>query len=238
MKKTIVIIFLALLICIPGTLLTSCQRETPTETTTVIPGTHSTPSSTPTHGRPALVTATITSSGTTTPSNTNRTGLQTPTHSTLTTIPVLTPTPTLDPTPTEEPEPILVNTSGCIRSDTGTYLNLTCDWKVEKIEGTNNYIFTAVVVLESYSLYCTHRDNGRLVIGDLVDTNYYSPDISIDKEAGFQTTYFTAQNCILNRDQIKSGVDLFASWSFYGTYSGEKLDVITASGHVTFCEET
>lgn len=224
MKKTTKIILLVTLIGASVALLVSCHTPNATPTTAVQTGNNTSPFPTVTQSDTQVSPP---------DSNTH--------HTTVTQLPTY-PYPTkgtetlATPTPTELPEPVLLYKSGSISSDTGTYLNLVCNWSVEKIEDTSNYIFTTVVVLESYSLYCTGRNNGHLVIGDEIDTNYYSPEINIDKEAGFQTTYFTAQTCVLDRDQIRSGIDILASWAFYGSYSGVELDTITASGHITFCE--
>ena len=147
-------------------------------------------------------------------------------------IPSTTPTPT--PTETKPVEPPVVVpgvTSGQFTSDTGTYLNLMCNWKVDK-NSEDKYILKVDISLVHYSLYVAKREANYTIGGTA--GSFDTPAIRIDPEAGKQNTYLSTVTYELSENDIKNGVSFNVSWTFNGTYSGVAIKDVVASQLIVF----
>lgn len=154
----------------------------------------------------------------------------------ITDLPQTTPAPTPTPTPTETdsnelPSVVPGVTSGQFSSDTGTYLNLMCNWKVDK-NTEDKYILKVDISLVHYSLYVSKREANYTIGGTA--GSFDTPAIRIDPEAGKQNTYLSTVTYELSENDIKNGLSFNVSWTFNGTYSGVAIKDIVASQLIVF----
>ena len=138
---------------------------------------------------------------------------------------VPTPVPTQPPMPTGQKLG-----SGSFHSETGTGLNLICDWTAVSVEG-NKAEVTITVSCESYSLYLSEMgDNIFLRVGDQ-PAQMAQPQLSI--EGGYTVTNFGSRTFTLPLSEGSNNFSVAVEWHFNGSYSGVPLEVIECGTTIT-----
>ena len=138
---------------------------------------------------------------------------------------VPTPVPTQPPIPTGQKLG-----SGSFHSETGTGLNLICDWTAVSVEG-NKAEVTITVSCESYSLYLSEMgDNIFLRVGDQ-PAQMAQPQLSI--EGGYTVTNFGSRTFTLPLSEGSNNFSVAVEWHFNGSYSGVPLEVIECGTTIT-----
>ena len=138
---------------------------------------------------------------------------------------VPTPVPTQPPMPTGQKLG-----SGSFHSETGTGLNLICDWTAVSVEG-NKAEVTITVSCESYSLYLSEMgDNIFLRVGDQ-PAQMAQPQLSI--EGGYTITNFGSRTFTLPLSEGSNNFSVAVEWHFNGSYSGVPLEVIECGTTIT-----
>lgn len=140
--------------------------------------------------------------------------------------PTPTPTPTPSPTPTPTPAPANDLGTGSFSSNTGVGLDLVVDWSAGAGgEGAASVTFS--VSLKSYSLYTSSLPGAlTLTVGSETYT-FDTPSVSYDGHTQITTPFAT------KTVNIPAGsVSVSAQWYYRGTYSGNYIESITASGTV------
>ena len=138
---------------------------------------------------------------------------------------VPTPVPTQPPMPTGQ-----TLGSGSFHSETGTGLNLICDWTAVSVEG-NKAEVTITVSCESYSLYLSEMgDNIFLRVGDQ-PAQMAQPQLSI--EGGYTVTNFGSRTFTLPLSEGSNNFSVAVEWHFNGSYSGVPLEVIECGTTIT-----
>ena len=130
-----------------------------------------------------------------------------------------------DPAPEPEPEPEperAILSSGTLKSDTGTYINLSAPWRIVREDGALR--LEMEVALISYSLDVGERPYGLVVTINGAEYYYNTPAIHYDGSAQ------TASNLASIDVSISSETPTVSlSWKFAGSYSGVELEYIEAS---------
>lgn len=137
-----------------------------------------------------------------------------------------TPSPTPEPTETPEPtpEPFPVDSSGSFSSDTGTALNLLVDWSAYTDESGNRKLAVTLSAMhyalrldESFQALAL-TVNGQSLSADCPAIEYNDGDLQI-------TPLYT-----FTLDAPSGSAEIQAVWHFKGSYSGQEIEQITASG--------
>lgn len=139
--------------------------------------------------------------------------------------PTPTPTPTPEPTPTPTPTPP-ADASGTFSSDTGTALNLLADWSVYTDASGNRKL----AVTFSATHYTLRLDPSYHSLVLTVNGQSYSADCPAIAYNGGDLTTTALHTFTL--DAPSGNLDIAAVWNYRGSYSGEELERITASGTV------
>ena len=154
----------------------------------------------------------------------------TPTPTPLPT-PSPTPTPVPTPTPTPAPTPVPdISASGSFRSDTGTGLEIIADWTATGSGSTANV--SIELYAECYSLRCTAIPYGAaLTIGGSTYT-FDTAEVNSDSETLTRVLLGSITVSVpLANGQLDTDAEVV--WRFGGSYGGEELETITASGHIS-----
>ncbi len=133
-----------------------------------------------------------------------------------------------DTTSIDTAAPIVAGTtSGEFKSETGTSLNLVCEW--EKTVKENGEVTVKIsVFLDTYTLFVGERFDGEIKVGD--KTVNYKTD-AIDYPGTTRQKYlFAEEEIVLSPEYANKDIEASASWWFGGTYAGLKIDRITATG--------
>ena len=134
-----------------------------------------------------------------------------------------TETPVQTSTPVATPIPVQADASGSFSSDTGTYLNLSGEWKL--------YTDDAGLPKLQVALYATHYslrtdevfEGLELnVNGEIYKAN--TPAIRYDGKGFISSPLYT-----FTIDAPGGAMRIIATWHYRGTYSGKELGDITAT---------
>ena len=110
---------------------------------------------------------------------------------------------------------------------------LYCEWSGTQNFGGNYTDITLNVYLRYYTIDTVARPNSTISINGVTET--YTADRIIDyNSAAWHNTLLKSKTVRVkhNADGTKTDVSLSASWYFGGTYSGVRVDTITASAIV------
>ena len=143
-----------------------------------------------------------------------------------------TPTPTPTPEPTETPRPsepaqeAVGDAEGALRSDTGTGLEIRADWSLSAAEGGAARL-TVRLYAESYSLQTREIWHGAVLSVarqryefDTQEVDYAGPVLG-ENELG---------ELSVELEGLSLPAEASVTWRFQGSYGGEELEEITASG--------
>ena len=154
---------------------------------------------------------------------------------TPTPVPTAVPAPTAVPTPTAEPKPRPTPTGdviarGGFSSDTGTALNLCCDWTAYRA-GDNKADVKLDISIRSASITLNRMDNGiQMTLGSQT-AGMATP--AIDYSGGKTTTFFGSRTFSVDLAPGDNSFNLNVIWNFNGTYSGKTLKLIECGGTIT-----
>lgn len=143
-----------------------------------------------------------------------------------------TPTPTPTPEPTPSPEPSAEPTpeparSGSFRSDTGTGLEIVVDWSLSGSGAETRLSLT--LSAESYSLQTREIWKGAaLTLGG--ETFEFDTEAVDFAGSGQGTSVLGTLEAVIDGSILPAQAEL--SWHFQGSYGGEELEYITASGTI------
>ena len=146
--------------------------------------------------------------------------------------PTPTPTPTPSPTPVPTPAPSELG-SGSFRSDTGTGLELIVEWSAQRSSG-DSAVISVSLWAESYSMHCSAIPYGAaLTIGG--ETYTFDTAAVANDEPDIVRTELGSTSVTVQTDG-DGGFDAEAglAWRFGGSYGGEELEEITASGRISW----
>ena len=148
--------------------------------------------------------------------------------------PTPAPTPTPTPEPTETPRPsepaqeAVGDAEGALRSDTGTGLEIRADWSLSAAEGGAARL-TVRLYAESYSLQTREIWHGAVLsVGgqsyefDTQEVDYAGPVLG-ENELG-------ELSVSVELEGLSLPAEASVTWRFQGSYGGEELEEITASG--------
>lgn len=155
----------------------------------------------------------------------------TPASSTATTDPE--PSATADPDPTNEiptyTGDVEAAESGVLSSDTGTPLNLEARWS-SKAEG-DKVTVTVELHLCYSSIFVGARSGCPFTVNG-EKTEFSSPQISKD-DMPRESMLLATKTVTANADENGIAViPVYASWYFYGTYAGVKIDALIIDGNI------
>lgn len=140
--------------------------------------------------------------------------------------PAPTPKPAETPAPTPTPHP--ADASGSFASDTGTALNLLVNWTVYTDAAGSRKLEVAL----SATHYSLRTDVSSQALALTVNGQRYSADCpAIDYDGGERTV---TPLHTFTLDAPSGSADIEAVWHFKGSYSGEELEQLTASGMADF----
>ena len=218
---------------IASCVLVGCKEQLPTLPPTPAPTSASAESSAvePSNKTPAVEPSTETP--------TAEPSTETPTVEPSTETPTVEPsteTPTVEPsteTPTETPvapdDP--TSLSGTFRSDTGTALELQLDYKIDK-QANGDYLVSATVYLNCYSLYCAERTNCNTVTIGNTDYLYSTEKLSLETGAEKNHVKVADVTHTIAAGELPDNLYIGATWLFKGSYSKVPIDTLEASGTV------
>lgn len=146
--------------------------------------------------------------------------------------PTPTPEPTPTPSPTPSPEPSAEPTpeparSGSFRSDTGTGLEIVADWSLSGSGAETRLSLT--LSAESYSLQTREIWKGAALTlgGEAFEFDTEAVDFA---GPGQGTSVLGTLEAVIDSSILPAQAEL--SWHFQGSYGGEELEYITASGTI------
>lgn len=119
-----------------------------------------------------------------------------------------------------------IRKSGSFMSENEDKIKLYIEWESVSPVDSNAADVTVRVYLQSYTLNVGERNDGRITFGD-TELKFASSAINIT-EAALTRTLLTEQT-LTSVTSADGECDLEISWHFNGSYSGEKIDYITAS---------
>jgi len=138
------------------------------------------------------------------------------------------PTPTASPTPTPTPEPrVEYSASGELESDSGAKLNIVVKWTgYRDLDGKTKLQLD--VYVRSYSLYTGDRiDDVVMKVGDQIR---YGSSKAIQIDSNTRTDTLLASTVV--EVTPDTDIPLEITWYFNGSYSGQEISTITATGAV------
>ena len=140
--------------------------------------------------------------------------------------PTPTPSPTPSPEPSAEPTPEPAR-SGSFRSDTGTGLEIVADWSLSGSGAETRLSLT--LSAESYSLQTREIWKGAaLTLGG--ETFEFDTEAVDFAGPGQGTSVLGTLEAVIDGSVMPAQAEL--SWHFQGSYGGEELEYITASGTI------
>ena len=145
-----------------------------------------------------------------------------------------TPAPTAVPTPTAEPKPTPapsgdIIAKGGFSSETGTALDLCCDWTAYKT-GDNKADVKLDISIRSSSITLNRVENGiQLSLGG---QSARMDQPALDYSGGKTTTYFGSWTFPVDLNPGDNDFLLNVIWNFNGTYSGKELKLIECGGTI------
>lgn len=143
--------------------------------------------------------------------------------------PEVTPPPTPAPTPVPTPPPTPAPTaSGTIRSDTGTGLNMTAQWRIYS-DASGRLKLQVDVSAVSYSFY---TDALYQAVVLTAGGSSYGANSAAVRYGG--DALITSPIASFTVDAPPSGSAISVVWKYNGTYSGKPLDQIAASGTLVY----
>ncbi|MBE6575246.1 MAG: hypothetical protein E7654_03120 [Ruminococcaceae bacterium] len=153
------------------------------------------------------------------------------TETPATTVPPAPQTTAPASTTTAVPARPAIEASGKFSSETGSNLEIHIDWSVISSTDTTATI-RAEAYLTHYSIWVSARNNGTLKIGNSSQT-FSTEAITYDGKAKQFQPLATAIVDVPLREDGTATVEISASWPFWGSYSGIKIDHLTCGGKVT-----
>lgn len=142
--------------------------------------------------------------------------------------PTPSPEPTESPEPSEPAEPVVTDAEGTLRSDTGTGLNIVAYWTLSSA-GNGEAELTVRLCAESYSLQTREIWQGASL--EIGGASYEFDTSSVDYEGpGMGENELGELSVTLPADIFPAAASV--SWHFQGSYGGEELEFITASGTI------
>ena len=139
--------------------------------------------------------------------------------------PATAPTPA--PTPTPRPAGQSLG-SGSFRSETGSGLELICDWSAVSA-ADNKAEVTLTVSIESSTIYLNEwTDCIGLRVGDQTGT-MTQPSLSYE---GGKTTHSVGSRTFTVSLAGGSSLPVAIEWHYNGTYSGVQIDVVECGGTI------
>ncbi len=132
---------------------------------------------------------------------------------------------TIKPAPVKPEDEDIVK-SGTFRTSTGVSLNLLVEWNLARDEFTGNYVLTASVYLECYSIICGKRTGSSSLT---IDGNKFSFNTEALNYSGVkekQKIFFATASVVYKPDELPETVVIEAIWAFNGKYSGVSIPVL------------
>ena len=120
--------------------------------------------------------------------------------------------------------------SDSFRSDTGTGLNMICDWSAVSVEG-NQAKVTVTISVESFSLYLSNMGNNVFVSVGGQTGALAQPELEHD--GGYTVTTFGTLEFTLPLAEGSNDFSVAVEWHYNGSYSGVAMDVIECGGTIT-----
>ena len=143
--------------------------------------------------------------------------------------PAPTPPPEQPPQQQEMPSGQFLG-SGSFRSDTGTGLNMICDWSAVSVEG-NQAKVTVTISAESFSIYLSNMGNNVFVSVGGQTGALAQPELEHD--GGYTVTTFGTLEFTLPLAEGSNDFSVAVEWHYNGSYSGVAMDVIECGGTIT-----
>lgn len=145
-----------------------------------------------------------------------------------------TPEPAPEPEPEPEPSPELSGEyTGEFASDTGTILNMIVKWAASR-SADGAYTVTLRFYLDCYAMEVGERDNNTLnvvAVSGVTDSRFHTDEV--DKEERTRSEIQIGEAAIrLSEEDILAGVKVTATWNFRGSYAGQELPDVVASGEI------
>lgn len=153
-------------------------------------------------------------------------------------VPEPAPEPTPEPAPEPEPEPepspeLSGEYTGEFASDTGTILNMIVKWAASR-SADGAYTVTLRFYLDCYAMEVGERDNNTLnvvAVSGVTDSRFHTDEV--DKEERTRSEIQIGEAAIrLSEEDILAGAKVTATWNFRGSYAGQELPDVVASGEI------
>jgi len=119
-----------------------------------------------------------------------------------------------------------IRRSGSFMSENEDSIKLYIEWESVAPTDSNVADVTVKVYLQSYTLTVGERKDGRITFGD-TEVKYSTPAISITEKT-LTRTLLTEQT-LTSVTSFDGECELKVSWHFNGSYTGVKIDYITAT---------
>ena len=137
------------------------------------------------------------------------------------------------PVPTAEPAPVPPEGEtlgkGGFSSETGTGLDLCCDWVATRI-GENRAEVTVSLSIRSATITLNPLANGFHL--ELGKSTAELPQPALDYTGGKTTTYMGGKSFTVDLTEGANELPLLAVWYFKGTYGGQELPEISCGGTI------
>lgn len=146
-----------------------------------------------------------------------------------TTAPTPAPVPTAEPGPEPSPSGESIAKGG-FSSDTGTYLNLCCDWEAFKT-GDNKATVKMDISIRTASITLNRVESGIQLSLGRQTSSMTQP--ALDYTGGKTTIFFGSMNFPVELAAGSNELLLDVIWHFNGSYSGKTLDLIECGGTIT-----
>ena len=140
------------------------------------------------------------------------------------------PSSDADTTPDTPPSPPAVEgTSGILRSDSGTSLNLSLKYTISESGGKRT--IKVEIGLDTYALYVSARSKTNKLIIDGVEYTFASD--AIDYE-GTAKTYIELYTDTFELSGNSNKIPVHAEWRFNGNYAGTDIDSLVIDAEIVF----
>ena len=150
--------------------------------------------------------------------------------------PTASPAPADTPAPTTEPAPIPsgdIIAQGGFSSDTGTLLNLCCDWTAVRTgEDMANVVLR--ISIRSATIRLNKLDKGIRITFDKQSADLTQP--AVDYKGGMTTTYLGSATFPVELADGSNEFPMNVVWHFNGSYGGKTLKTIECGGNVVLTE--
>ena len=135
-----------------------------------------------------------------------------------------------DTTPDVPPSPPAVEgTSGILRSESGTSLNLVMKYTI--IENGGKRSIKVELGLDTYALYVSARSKTNKLVIDGSEYTYASD--AIDYE-GAAKTYIELYSDTFELTGTSNKIPVHAEWKFNGTYAGKDISSLVIDAEIVF----